>query len=319
MRSSLRAHENVDDVHVWHRAGRSRYPSSPHVAEAARGVAAERAQLNEIERARRRAAEELRASQNVVEDARRRAARVAALEQQWAVRTPGTPGTAPKQGTLRARPALDSEQRDFVAFLASIDLQRYAKKLWEEQITCIADLQILNDEDLEACGIPPEAAKTMMAGLADLGPSFAAAPRGSRAIVSKGAEESKASNAAAPPPPGKVLVDEILDDAAARAAALETSLTAHQTELKRLKSVLKDRGVPDGYLCPISLEVMAEPVIAADGHSYEKREIEAWFARGNNTSPKTGATLPHQFLTPNHNLKSAIQDFLAEVRPFAEM
>lgn len=114
-------------------------------------------------------------------------------------------------------------------------------------------------------------------------------------------------------------MDEILDDTAARAAALETSLTAHQTELKRLKSVLKDRGVPDGYLCPISLEVMAEPVIAADGHSYEKREIEAWFARGNNTSPKTGATLPHQFLTPNHNLKSAIQDFLAEVRPFAEM
>ena len=120
-----------------------------------------------------------------------------------------------------------------------------------------------------------------------------------------------------PPPPGKILVDEeTYDDTAARAAALETSLTAHQAELKRLKAVLKERGVPDGYLCPISVEVMEDPVIAADGHSYERSDIELWFARGNNTSPKTGGALPHQFLTPNHNLRSAIQDFLAEVRKF---
>ena len=44
--------------------------------------------------------------------------------------------------------------------------------------------------------------------------------------------------------------------------------------------------------------------------------INAWFALGNNTSPKTGGALPHQFLTPNHNLRIAIQDFLAEVRKF---
>ena len=29
MRSSLRAREGLDHVHVWHRAGRDRYPSSP--------------------------------------------------------------------------------------------------------------------------------------------------------------------------------------------------------------------------------------------------------------------------------------------------
>ena len=44
--------------------------------------------------------------------------------------------------------------------------------------------------------------------------------------------------------------------------------------------------------------------------------INAWFALGNNTSPKTGGALPHQFLTPNHALRNAIQDFLAEVRQF---
>ena len=135
-------------------------------------------------------------------------------------------------------------------------------------------------------------------------------------------EESKSPEVAAPPPPpGKVLVDEILDDAnaaVARAAALETSLTARQAEVERLKAILKQQRleIPDAYLCPITMDPMEDPVIAADGHSYEKSEINAWFALGNNTSPKTGAALPHQFLTPNHALRNAIQDFLAEVRKF---
>jgi len=159
------------------------------VAEAERRAAAARAQLAQIEQARRAAAEELRASQNIVEDARRRAARdqqrtlafqpqspprsLAALEQEWRQKTPGTPGTVRKTITLATRPAFDSKQRDFVAFLASIGLQHYAQKLREEQIDCIADLKILNGEDLEACGIPPRDAATMMAGLADLHPGVA--------------------------------------------------------------------------------------------------------------------------------------------------
>ena len=159
------------------------------IAEAERRAAAARAQLAQIEQARRAAAEELRASQNIVEDARRKAARdqqrtlafqpqspprsLAALEQEWRQKTPGTPGTVRKTITLATRPAFDSKQRDFVAFLASIGLQHYAQKLREEQIDCIADLKILNGEDLEACGIPPRDAATMMAGLADLHPGVA--------------------------------------------------------------------------------------------------------------------------------------------------
>ena len=72
----------------------------------------------------------------------------------------------------------------------------------------------------------------------------------------------------------------------------------------------------EGVRCPITQEVMHDPVIAGDGHSYERRDVEAWFARGKRTSPKTGARLPHTHLTPNHNLKSAIRDFLEEVRSF---
>ena len=159
---------------------------------------------------------------------------------------------------------------------------------------------LLTRADIMACGVPATDAMRLEAALA--------AARGPTA-----AEESKSSP---PPPPGKVLVDEILDDAAARAAALETSLTAHQEELKRLKAVLHERGVPDGYVCPITVEVMEDPCIAADGNSYERREIQAWFARGKRTSPMTGAQLPHTHLTPNINLKKAIQNFLEEVRQF---
>ena len=199
-------------------------------------------------------------------------------------------------------PAFDSTRREFVAFLAKLDLHHHAQRLREEQIESVADLMMLTGDDLSECGIPPPDVERLVREFRKW---------------SAAAEESKSSEAAAPPPPpGKVLVDEILEDTAAHVAELET---AHQAELKRLKAVLKERGVPDGYLCPISLEVMEDPVIAADGHSYERSDIEAWFNRGNDTSPKTGGALPHQFLTPNHNLRSAIQDFLAEVRQFADM
>ena len=59
-------------------------------------------------------------------------------------------------------------------------------------------------------------------------------------------------------------------------------------------------------LCPITLEVMRDPVIASDGHSYERAAIERWLA-GHRTSPLTGRALPHGDLIPNHRLRSLIE------------
>jgi len=39
--------------------------------------------------------------------------------------------------------------------------------------------------------------------------------------------------------------------------------------------------------CPITGEIMVDPVLCADGHSYERFAIEEWFARGGNLSPIT--------------------------------
>lgn len=44
------------------------------------------------------------------------------------------------------------------------------------------------------------------------------------------------------------------------------------------------------FTCPITLEVMKEPVVAADGYSYEKNAIKKWLKK-NTTSPVTGASL----------------------------
>lgn len=46
--------------------------------------------------------------------------------------------------------------------------------------------------------------------------------------------------------------------------------------------------------------------MVADGHSYDRRSIEAWFNRGRRTSPLTNAELPNTTLVPNHALRGAI-------------
>lgn len=65
--------------------------------------------------------------------------------------------------------------------------------------------------------------------------------------------------------------------------------------------------VPEECICPISQTIMADPVVCADGHSYERACIEAWLASGRGTSPKTNMPLPHTSLVPNINLRSMIE------------
>ena len=61
---------------------------------------------------------------------------------------------------------------------------------------------------------------------------------------------------------------------------------------------------PDEVLCPITTEVMVDPVVTADGHSYERTAIESWLARGKTTSPLTGEQLAHTMLTPSYALRA---------------
>lgn len=71
---------------------------------------------------------------------------------------------------------------------------------------------------------------------------------------------------------------------------------------------------PTEHFCSITLQVMADPVIAIDGHTYERGAIEAWFSGSGATprgfkSPKTGALLEGNLLIPNFALRALINDW----------
>ncbi|OFW84142.1 MAG: hypothetical protein A3G78_07820 [Alphaproteobacteria bacterium RIFCSPLOWO2_12_FULL_42_29] len=66
---------------------------------------------------------------------------------------------------------------------------------------------------------------------------------------------------------------------------------------------------PNEHLCPITLEVMEDPVVAADGHSYERTAILEYFRRWGAaaSSPLTGLPLPNQSLFDNLALRTLIK------------
>ncbi|KAH9701214.1 U-box domain-containing protein 13 [Citrus sinensis] len=64
--------------------------------------------------------------------------------------------------------------------------------------------------------------------------------------------------------------------------------------------------IPDDFRCPISLELMKDPVIVSTGQTYERSCIEKWLEAGHRTCPKTQQTLTSTAVTPNYVLRSLI-------------
>ncbi|XP_066977665.1 WD repeat, SAM and U-box domain-containing protein 1-like isoform X3 [Macrobrachium rosenbergii] len=69
---------------------------------------------------------------------------------------------------------------------------------------------------------------------------------------------------------------------------------------------------PKEYLCPITKELFTDPVLCADGFTYERVALEAWLADGKRTSPMTNEKLTHLTLTPNRTLRTLIQRYKEE-------
>eukprot|EP00282_Hemiselmis_andersenii_P022056 CAMPEP_0172025258 /NCGR_PEP_ID=MMETSP1041-20130122/15794_1 /TAXON_ID=464988 /ORGANISM="Hemiselmis andersenii, Strain CCMP439" /LENGTH=129 /DNA_ID=CAMNT_0012680927 /DNA_START=155 /DNA_END=540 /DNA_ORIENTATION=+ len=74
---------------------------------------------------------------------------------------------------------------------------------------------------------------------------------------------------------------------------------------------------PDGYVCPLSMDVLVDPVQTVDGHTYERREIEAWL-KSHDTSPLTLLPLTRdgrvdKSLTPNIALRKAIYEWAPDL------
>ncbi|KAL4615407.1 hypothetical protein ACB092_07G122600 [Castanea dentata] len=74
--------------------------------------------------------------------------------------------------------------------------------------------------------------------------------------------------------------------------------------------------IPYHFRCPISLELMCDPVTVSTGQTYDRASIESWVATGNTTCPVTRAPLTDFSLIPNHTLRRLIQDWCVANRSF---
>ncbi|KAJ0244344.1 U-box domain-containing protein 9 [Hirschfeldia incana] len=75
----------------------------------------------------------------------------------------------------------------------------------------------------------------------------------------------------------------------------KTKKTAKSSSLEMLETV----SCPDEFRCPLSNELMRDPVVLASGQTYDKLFIQKWLSSGNRTCPKTKQVLSHTGLTPN--------------------
>jgi hypothetical protein len=67
---------------------------------------------------------------------------------------------------------------------------------------------------------------------------------------------------------------------------------------------------PNEFFCPLTQDIMVNPVTTSGGHTYEWSEIAQWFKEGNNKDPTTSLELNNNRLYPNHALRSAIRNFV---------
>jgi hypothetical protein len=81
----------------------------------------------------------------------------------------------------------------------------------------------------------------------------------------------------------------------------------YKKDLKDMKSLFKDK-IPDEFYCPITGEIFYDPVMTADGHSYERSAIVIWL-KDHDTSPITNAQLGSKNLIPNQTLKKLVREF----------
>ncbi|XP_057828596.2 U-box domain-containing protein 1 [Cryptomeria japonica] len=68
--------------------------------------------------------------------------------------------------------------------------------------------------------------------------------------------------------------------------------------------------LPEELKCPISLDLMRDPVIVESGHTYDRTSISEWLDSGHCTCPLSGQKLPRQPpLIPNYAIRSLVSQW----------
>nr|GEW23879.1 U-box domain-containing protein 17-like [Tanacetum cinerariifolium] len=67
--------------------------------------------------------------------------------------------------------------------------------------------------------------------------------------------------------------------------------------------------IPKDFCCPISLDLMMDPVIISTGQTFDRASISRWIEEGHCNCPKTGQVLVHKKLVPNRALRNLIMQW----------
>ncbi|XWS50869.1 hypothetical protein CRYUN_Cryun12cG0126600 [Craigia yunnanensis] len=78
----------------------------------------------------------------------------------------------------------------------------------------------------------------------------------------------------------------------------------------------KELEIPRHFLCPITLDLMKDPVTLSSGITYDRESIETWLEDGNFTCPVANQVLRSFDQIPNHSLRNMIQDWCVENRNY---
>merc|ERR1711907_437490 len=88
-------------------------------------------------------------------------------------------------------------------------------------------------------------------------------------------------------------------------------------QLPPLDHELDTEDTPAHLLCVITCDVFRDPVLALDGHTYERAAIQHWLSE-HGTSPMTNLVLPSMVLVPNLAIRREIEDHAQKLKEAAE-
>ncbi|XP_050378596.1 U-box domain-containing protein 21-like [Argentina anserina] len=70
--------------------------------------------------------------------------------------------------------------------------------------------------------------------------------------------------------------------------------------------------IPKHFLCPISYDLMKDPVTLSSGITYDRQSIDTWLEAGNFKCPVTNQVLRNFDTIPNHTLRTMIQEWSSQ-------
>ncbi|XP_008240411.1 PREDICTED: U-box domain-containing protein 21-like [Prunus mume] len=88
--------------------------------------------------------------------------------------------------------------------------------------------------------------------------------------------------------------------------------TGHGATKKQPRDLDMEALIPNHFLCPISLDLMKDPVTLSSGITYDRQSIDTWLEAGNFTCPVTNQVLRNFDQIPNHSLRRMIQEWCTQ-------